>query len=134
MRISETPCIHPCVLRSLTLDTTMSSSDSFIDLCMGEPRDMILVWIKDFAKEPKPFPRLNSNLISLTTLQYLDRDDVLTLLQKLSHQSRAYCDRNRGMLMRTLPISSFLNIPVPKPAALLVLSYYGRPNEVLALS
>ena len=52
----------------------------------------------------------------------------------LSHQSRAYCDRNRVMLMKNLPISSFLDLPVSKKATLTMLSYYGRPNEVLALS
>ena len=36
--------------------------------------------------------------------------------------------------MRNLPISSFLDLPVSKKATLTMLSYYGRPNEVLALS
>ena len=95
---------------------------------MDEPSEMILVWIKEFEKEPKPFPRLNSNLISLSTLQCLDKEKVLTILQTLSHQSRAYCDRNRVMLMKNLPISSFLDLPVTKNATLTMLSYYGRPN------
>ena len=128
VNLVESPYIHPCESRLSTIDTSQSSSSLSLDIEKGEPREMILVWIKEFAKEPKPFPRLNSNLISLTTLQCLEREDVLTILQTLSHQSRAYCDRNRVMLMKNIPISSFLDLPVSKKATLTLLSYYGRPN------
>ena len=68
VHVMEDPYVHPSERWVSTTDTSQSSISLSQDLEIGEPREMILVWIKEFSKEPKPFPKLNSNLISLTTL------------------------------------------------------------------
>ena len=81
-----------------------------------------------------PFANLKSFLVTMTILECIDKDMVFEILRQLSHQTRAYLVKNYEILRKRLHFSAFTNYKrFSKRSSLRILSYYGRPNEVLQL-
>ena len=53
----------------------------------------ILAKIREDLSRGQPFPKIESNLVTLIILQFIEKDEAFNLLQDASNQSRAYCIR-----------------------------------------
>ena len=53
--------------------------------CAQDWKENVIVAIKVDLEKGKPFPKLNSNLITLTILQFLEKPEAIDILQILSH-------------------------------------------------
>ena len=80
-----------------------------------------------------PFDTIPSRLCTLTILQYIDKNDVFCMLQKLSHKSRAYGSTQKDILQKNLGYRHCFAKISNKRSFDIVLALYGKPNEVLQL-
>ena len=68
MIVTDAPYFNPNALEGTPVTASSDADAEMQDQTSAPEKRNIVVQIKTFEKLPKPFPALNSNLVTLTTL------------------------------------------------------------------